>query len=477
MGDGAEKNINVLMINILMINMVEQFFDRERELGFLEKEYRRSGFSFIIIYGRRRVGKTFLVKKFLSGKRRAIYIYVSEMSSSALRAQIADELRDRLGLRLGPLPTWADIFRGLFRRSRRSRGRIVAVFDEFQRLLEVDRSALTELQRVIDEEAQGSSLMLVCTGSSIGLMERMFQYGQPLYGRATGFLKIRPFDFRTAYRYLSRRVGAGPVEAAELYGVFGGTPYYLSLLRSKDWAAEAERLVLDNRSPLYWEPELLLKTELREHVTYFEILRLLSSGKNSFSEIAGSLGASKTSLSYYLHVLIDDLDVVEREKPLGGGRAVYRIKDNFFKFWFRYVFPNRGALELGEKGEVLEAVKEDFNTYMGHIYQEIAGQAIWSLDLPFKPFRVGRWWRKDVEIDLVALDRWERQAAVFEVKWRKLNGREALRVLRELEAKAARLPYPRKLYGLIAVEVEKEPLEGYLAYDIRDVAGAAAGQG
>ena len=133
MGGGAEKNINVLMINKLMINMVEQFFDRERELGFLEDEYRRSGFSFIIIYGRRRVGKTFLVKKFLSGKRRAVYIYVSEMSSSALRAQIADELRDRLGLRLGPLPTWADIFRGLFRRSRRSRGRIVAVFDEFQR--------------------------------------------------------------------------------------------------------------------------------------------------------------------------------------------------------------------------------------------------------------------------------------------------------------------------------------------------------
>ncbi|RLE56450.1 MAG: ATP-binding protein, partial [Thermoprotei archaeon] len=358
----------------------------------------------------------------------------------------------------------------IFRLSRREKH--IVVFDEFQRLLEIDRGALSILQRIIDEEAHGCQLMLICTGSSIGMMERIYNYGQPLYGRATGFLKIKPFDFQATYRYLAMRLGVSPVNAVAIYGVFGGTPYYLSMLSSGDWLREAERLIFDYRSPLYLEPELLLKTELREHVTYFEILRLLASGKSTFSEIAGSLGASKTSLSYYLNVLIRDLDLVARDEPIGGGRAVYRIKDNFFRFWFRYVFPNRSMLELGERGEVLEKVREDFNTYMGLVFQDIARQQVWRLSLPFKPYRVGGWWRKGVEIDVVAVDRSGRKAILMEVKWRDIGLNEAERILFELEDKGKYLGYPVKYYGLIARRIEdKERLlkSGYLAFSIDDL--------
>jgi len=131
--------------------MVEQFFDRSDELEYLEENYRKEKFSFIVIYGRRRVGKTFLVRKFLEDKERSLYFYVSEMSPQSLRGKLAEELYRRFNLRLSFNPTWDEIFRGIFRLSRREKH--IVVFDEFQRLLEIDRGALSILQRIIDEEA------------------------------------------------------------------------------------------------------------------------------------------------------------------------------------------------------------------------------------------------------------------------------------------------------------------------------------
>ncbi len=454
-----------------MINLFEQFFDREKELKYLESEYVKPGFKFIVVYGRRRIGKTFLVKKFLENKSKTVYFYVSEMSSPSLRELLAKELYERLGLRLEFRPSWDEIFRSVFRFA--SKERTILVFDEFQRLLNIDKAALSILQRVIDEEAHNTQLMLLCTGSSIGIMEKTFEYGQPLYGRATGFLKVKPFDFYTTYRFLSKRVRATPKEAAELYGVFGGTPYYLSMILSSNWIKEASRLIFDYRSPLYFEPELLLKTELREYVTYFEILRQLASGKSSFSELAGSMGVSKTSLSYYLNVLINDLDIVTREEPVGGKRrAVYRITDNFFRFWFRYVFPSKSLLELGEKEPVIEKVKEDFNAYMGLVFQNIVKQQVRRLKLPFKPYIVGGWWSKGEEIDVVLIDNEKRKAILLEAKWRRLNSREARKFLKELEKKGKNLSFPRKYYGIIALEVEdKEEIEkeDYLVYNIEEL--------
>ncbi len=453
-----------------MINILEQFFNRDEELRYMEEEYSRPGFKFLVIYGRRRVGKTFLIKKFLETKENAIYFYISEMSPQSLREDLARELYYKLGLRLEFRPSWEKIFRSIFRLA--SEEPVILVFDEFQRLLEIDRAALSTLQRIIDEESSSTHLMLICSGSSIGVMERTFEYRQPLYGRATGFLKIKPFSFYTAYRFLANRVGVGPVEAAEIYGVFGGTPYYLSMVSSSNWIEEASRLILDYRSPLYLEPELLLKTELREYVTYFEILRRLAEGKSSFSELAGSIGVSRTSLSYYLNVLIKDLDIVAREEPIGGRRAIYKITDNFFRFWFRYVFPNRTLLEFGEKEPVVERTRKDFNTYMGLVFQDIVKQEIWRLKLPFKPYIVGGWWSKNTEVDVVAVDSEKRRAVLLEVKWRKLGGGEARRILRELEEKSREIYFPVKYYGLVAIDiVGREDLEeeGYLVYDIRQI--------
>ncbi len=149
--------------------MFERFHNREEELKYLEEEYRKQSFSLIIVYGRRRVGKTFLIKKFLENKSYAIYFYVSEMSSKALRSELAKIVYEKLNIRLSLDPTWEEIFRTLFKYAREKR--VVVVLDEFQRLLEVDRSAITELQKIVDEESASSRIMIVCIGSSVGVME------------------------------------------------------------------------------------------------------------------------------------------------------------------------------------------------------------------------------------------------------------------------------------------------------------------
>ncbi|QOJ79132.1 ATP-binding protein [Infirmifilum lucidum] len=435
----------------------------------LEEEYERNRFSFVVIFGRRRVGKTFLLKQFLRDKPDSVYIYVSEMPPDELRESISWELREKVGIRVPRNPSWRDIFGGVFRASRDRR--VVLAVDEFQRLVDVDRAALTELQRVIDEEAASSRLMLIASGSAVGMVERFFKGGQPLYGRATSFLKLKPFDYRTACKFLRERLGATPLESLELYAVFGGTPYYLSLLESPDWGVEAERLVLDNRSPLYYEPEFLLRTELRGSLVYFEVLRLLASGKSSFSGLAGSLKTARTSLNYYLKVLIEDMDIVERDEPVMGGRPVYRIKDNFYRFWFRYVHPNRSLLELGSKGEVLEVVKRDFQSYLGVVFQDVVREGLHMLHLPFRPWRVGSWRRAGEEIDAVAVDEKQEKAIVVEAKCRELGLREAEKVLEDLKSKARAVPALEKLYGVAALKVDgREELEerGFLVFELKD---------
>ncbi len=464
----SENLINTLMINPLMINELI-FFDRERELEALEEEYGKNRFSLVVLFGRRRVGKTFLLRRFLHGKPDSLYLYVSEMPSEELRENIAWELREKIGVRVPRSPTWREIFTSVFRASRDRR--IVLAIDEFQRLIDVDKAALTDLQRVIDEEAAGSRLMLILSGSAVGMVERFFRSGQPLYGRATSFLRLKPFDFHTACSFLRRRLGATPLESLRLYAVFGGTPYYLSLLESTEWDREARRLILDSRSPLYYEPEFLLRTELRGSLVYFEVLRLLASGKNSFSELAGSLKVARTSLNYYLKVLIEDLDIVEREEPVLGGRPVYRIKDNFYRFWFRYVHPNRSLLELGAADDVLKAVESDFQSYLGSVFEDVVRESIHRLDLPFKPWKVGSWRSPRGEVDVLAVDREGRRAAIVEAKCRELSMEEAEGILEELKDKAKEIPASEKYFGVAALKVEgrSELRErGFLVFELGD---------
>ena len=258
-------------------------------------------------------------------------------------------------------------------------------------------------------------------------------------------------------------------------------PAYIHKFNSgKSFWENCEQRILRRDEFLYQEVEYLLREELREPRNYSSILKAMALGAKSYGEILDLTGLDKSFLSKYLGVL-EDLGLVRRVYPIGlkvkPRKGLYRIADNYFRFWFRYIFQNRAELEAGNSEHVLGKIRQDYDTYLGSTFEDVATELLIELRrrklLPF-PFRtVGGWWLKDREIDIVVLDEKERQATFFEVKWSDLSQSECNRVLKDLEDKASMFVWERRgeNLGLIAREIkDKEDLrrKGYHAFDLKD---------
>jgi len=418
-----------MMIVIMMIT----FINRGRELGFLEERYRSHRAELIIVYGRRRVGKTLLLRKFLSGKR-SVYFVVSRLGN--ILQEISEAISEQLGVHPPLLRSYKELFRYIARES--DNGRIILAIDEFQRLAEYDPGFLNELQAAWDEFLSGSNVFLVLSGSSVGVVERVaLSSSSPIFGRRTGQLKVRPFTFRCAKEFFTWSCE----DRVRAYAVFGGVPAYLSLLRYESLLENIKNLVLEPTGPLHEEPYFLLATETREPLRYMTILEAMASGATTLGEIASKSGLSSSELPRYMRTLEALLDIVERRYPLleegRRGRARYFIKDNFLSFWFTYVRPNLHLLELGEVERVAARISERLDEYVSKIFEEIALEHFsHSVQL-----RAGRWWRGGVEIDGVAVDEREGIAYFMEAKWSRNPLDKS--VLRELERKAEEFEWRR----------------------------------
>jgi AAA+ ATPase superfamily predicted ATPase len=216
------------------------------------------------------------------------------------------------------------------------------------------------------------------------------------------------------------------------------------------------------------------------------ILRTIAAGSSTFNEICNSTRLDKSLVSKYLTIL-ENLHIVEKTFPVIAtgkarlrGKGSYRIKDKFFNFWFRYVYPFQDYLERGEIAVVTEFLSRDFNTYLSFVFEDVAREFLIRLKSESKsdtPLRIGKWWHKDKEIDLVVLHETKKECAFFEVKWSELKRRECERVLEELKKKSAYVEWHRKerieRYGIIAKCIgidDKRDLrsKGYLVYDLED---------
>jgi AAA+ ATPase superfamily predicted ATPase len=212
----------------------------------------------------------------------------------------------------------------------------------------------------------------------------------------------------------------------------------------------------------------LLFEEFKDYSRYFAILNAIAEGATKFGEISGKSRVPQNKLSKYLMTL-ERIGIIKRIIPITekkSKRAIYKISDNFYRFWFKYMYPNKSFLEMGEVDYVLDTVNDSFNAFVGEAFEDIAAEFLSSkLRCP-----VGKWWYKDIEIDLVGLGK---DAYFFEVKWKDLNYREAVKVLRKLEKKAEEVGIGgEKKYGIIARRVEeKEKFEepSYLIYDLDDI--------
>jgi len=407
------------------------FVGRENELSELEALFAKDGFQMMVVYGRRRVGKTTLLAQFAAGKPH-IFFTAQESNDSANLKSFSRALYAHAGLPTGTggFDSWADAFTFLADQARANR--LVLVFDEFPYAAQANKSLPSILQRAIDQEFKGGQLFLVLNGSNVGFMESdVLGSKSPLYGRRTAQMQLLPFDYLDASKMLK---GASREDCIRYYACLGGVPHYLSFVDSKNsFEDNIVSLFFRKSSVFAEEPLMLLRQELREPALYNAILLALAKGANTPQLVADAIDEDRTKVMKYLGTLLA-LGLVEKRTPLFVNQAktrkgVYRIADPLFSFWYRYVFPIHGEVQLGT-GEVIACSKvlPVLTELEGIRFEDVCLQWLRRKnalgELPFIATSLGSWWgtdprnRKQSDVDVMAAEPVAKQLLLGECKWR-----------------------------------------------------------
>lgn len=447
--------------------MYEQFVNRLDELEALRKTYRSGRKELITIYGRRRIGKTTLARKSVE-RMKHVYFFAEEALEEenlrAFRALVAKALNNQL-IAKAEL-SWEELFEFLD-----GTGAVV-IIDEFPNLVKANRGIISKFQKIWDN---AKDLKLVLTGSSISIMEtHVLGYKSPLYGRRSLSINLQPLSFFHLREFFPEKNWE---ELVRIYGITDGIPAYIKEVQFRLNAGETLEEVFQPNKPLFDEAEFLLRSELREPVRYFAILKAIAFGKTKFGEIVSFTGLPNSTVSQYLSNL-QTLHIVEERHPVGEPErkrnARYYLSDNYYNFWFRFIYPNRSQLlEFGH----IEGFEDEYNRYLGFVFEKVAKQFLKWLDkagkLPLRFTEIGKWWRKTEEIDLIALNERDEKALFVEVKWKDLSTREARGILRDLERKSelTGLEKWERFHALIAKNIEEKELlkdEGWFVWDLKD---------
>ncbi len=453
-----------------------KFVDRGRELQTLQKEYERGTSSMVILYGRRRVGKTELIRHFIEGKPSLYFLATEEseaMNREAFQRQAAEFLDDDL-LRSSVLTRWEPIFQQLAKAS--GKRRIILVIDEFQYIGKNNPAFLSVFQRIWDTILKDADIMLILCGSLVSMMlSQTLNQSSPLYGRRTAQMHVRPIPFAHYPEFFEASFSRE--ELIRRYSITGGVPKYIEMFVGQENLIDAvQESILDPSSFLFDEPVFLLQKEVTDIGSYFSILRVIAAGNHKLSKIAAALQQKQTSLPRYLNMLID-LDLLEREVPVTeknpakSKKGLYQIRDNFLRFWFQFIYPNRSYLEMGHSEVVLRRLKQNFvDNQVSFVYEQICQEMLWKLSaegkLPGLLERVGRWWDNAHEIDVVGLSEEDHLLVLGECKF--WTGPVGINVLTALEQKAAFVDWQKNdrktLYILFSIHGFSE--------DLRTVAAA-----
>ncbi len=444
-----------MIIEIIIMEII-MFVNRKEELEALKRRLESDSFELIVVMGRRRIGKTRLILEAVRGKDHIYYLAVEggnlryfKLTASRLVPEVRYAMED-----------WESIFAFL-------KDRIV-IIDEFPNMVKEDPSIVSVFQRIVDLHLRDTKTKLILCGSSVSMMkEKVLSYRSPLYGRRTSTLRLGPLRFPDLRGFFP---SSSWEELVEIYGFADGVPYYLSKVRTPFWSWLEGEL----KSPdtfLKEEVDFLLKYEFTELSTYRRILEAIAHGKNTPKEIRDYTGLSHADLTPYLRNLMD-VELVVREVPVterwSSKRGRYYLVDNFLTFWFRFVAPNLSLIEEGLLD--VETVRESYPQYLGPIFEKVVREAMISLirsgRLDMRVTRLGKWWGRGEEIDLVLVDDEGRKALLVEAKWSDLGARDVRRVARELMRKGQLLleGYDKE-YLIVARRAEE--VEGVRVLDLR----------
>lgn len=390
------------------------FYGRVEELEFLEKEFEKQRSSFVVLYGRRRVGKTTLIKEFIKDKD-AVYFLASEEieneNKKILIEKIAKFTKQEY-LKKATFSKWDDIFE-VFVKYKENQKKII-VIDEFQYLIFANSAFSSMFQRIWDEKLKDEKVMVIICGSYMGMMlKETLSYSSPLYGRRTGQIKLKGLKFRDVNKFYKTK---DIEKLINFYSVTGGVPKYIEIMNENENLMESiKENILYKGSFLYDEPVFLMEKEVNEVGSYFSILKAIAKGNHKLSDIACVLEISSQKIMPYLKVLID-MGVVEKRLPITeeypekSRKGLYYIKDNFISFWFRFVFENKGELEIGNMDYVVNEIKSKIiKNHASYIYEDIAREILWEENsqdiLPFRFLKLGSYWEKNIEIDIVGMNK------------------------------------------------------------------------
>jgi AAA+ ATPase superfamily predicted ATPase len=407
------------------------FFGRMKELDTLETMYKKRGFELLVLYGRRRIGKTTLISQFIRDKS-AIFFSAQEANDKMnleVFSKLLYQFFGMVGTGLPAFTDWNSAF--LFLAEKARYRRLILVFDEFPYAVGANKGLKSILQNTIDHVFKKLNLFIILSGSQIGFMENeVLGYKSPLFGRRTAQLKLSGFDYIDAAAMFSK---FNSEDKVRLYSCIGGTPYYLARIDQQLTVEKnLETLFFEPAGYLYEEPLMLLRQELREGAVYNSIISAIAMGATRLNEISSITGEERSKVIKYLDTLIG-LNILHKEFPFGENpeksrKGIYRIRDNCFRFWYRYVFTNKAAIEQGAGAILLKTFLPELNSYIGGPFEEICMQYMIRMNklsaLPFVFTQAGRWWgpnpktRQNEEIDMVFSDTSRKHFIFAECKWR-----------------------------------------------------------
>ncbi|PWJ92141.1 hypothetical protein C7380_10924, partial [Oceanotoga teriensis] len=324
------------------------FIGREKELQKLNKMNNKKGFQFLVMYGRRRVGKTTLLKEFLKDKS-GIFFVAEEFNDTIALNKFSELILSHFKMSnlIDKFLSWEKAFNFIGEKSKDER--IILIIDEFPYIANSNLSILSLLQNLIDQKLKNTNLFLILCGSSISFMEKeVLSEKSPLFGRRTGQMKINSFGFYDSIKFSKKYT---KIDSVINYGILGGIPQYLNKF---DYNLNIEGNIkenfLDSSSYLIEEPKNLLRQELREPAIYNSIIESVANGYTKISEIATKIQERPDKTSKYLNTLIE-LEIIEKEIPItekiNSRKSIYKLKDNMFKFYYRFIFTNFSLIEQG----------------------------------------------------------------------------------------------------------------------------------
>lgn len=433
------------------------FLNRIREIAKLSRALDSSESAFIVIYGRRRCGKSTLLQHV--SRKKDIYFLADQQEVPLQIKSLASEISRHIpGFDQVAYPSWDILFGAV---QNQAHPGTALILDEFPYMVQKSPELPSIIQKQIDSR-QNNIHIIIC-GSSQRMMQGLVLDGTaPLYGRAMEIIKLRPLE----PGWMSDALGLDPVSTIEAYSIWGGVPRYWELAKQfPNLEMACKELVLDRDGILHEEPMRLLLDDMRGASQPHSLLALIAGGANRMSEIAGRLGKPASSMTRPLANLIQ-LGYIKREIPFGENprsskRTLYRVEDPFIQFWYRVVLPNHSLLEQDLINEVYHAAKQQMTTQTAEVWEELSRRSTTRLKIAGQRWKPAlRWWGKGnngkiMEIDVVAESMDGRSVLLGEAKWE--NETNVHRVMRKLEKQADNFPKTGKRKVILAVWC-KQPL-------------------